>query len=800
MLKHLFKIATRNFRKNKFYTAINILCLSLGVCFCLFIAIYISNQYATNKDLKNVDRQFILKTKWRKQDMGPDINVITMLAKGLAKEYPHVVANYYRFNPVTNVVSAGDRFFQEDIAIGDTTLVSMYDFKLVQGNPEKAFENTSSAVITETLAKKLFDTKNVVGKTISIQTTRGGVKQDFVVSSVLADIPINSVTHVIGANYSVFLPFADNHYFGNHDLSTSWDQLGVIGFVELQPGKTISDLQRSIDQILKKNSPDYIWKNLTADARPVSDYHLNENNRALSKLIMVISMIAVFVLLMVVINFINITIGGSTARLKEIALKKTFGSGKKLIIQQFILESFLLTIAATCIALLIYQGSRYLFAEILQSQFPVAWKLNSEQWLYLALLTVTVSVLAGIYPALVLSKTNLINAVKGRLDGSKSGLVLRRVLLVIQFSLAVFVFICAINISEQVRYIFKKDIGYNKEQLLIVTALPKQWDSAGVARMNAIKHELLQLSGVRHVSIAFEIPDQVPFGKWEVLAPKSSSPDGQITLSLVTADEDYAKTLGLKIVNGNFFEHGKDGIVLNESAVKQLGESSDKIIGKKIKTIAGGDGIPVRGVVKDYNYSGMQNKIAPVGFLHVKNSNNYRFLIVKLGADHIEQNLAAVREKWKAISPNTPFNYSFMDEKFAALYKIESQLQKASKLATILNLVIVLLGITGVVAFMLQKKVKEIAVRKVLGAGAIDIIVLFLKEYAVLILVANIIAWPVAYFVSERMLQQFAYRTNQNVISYIWALVFIAVLSFLMVALQCFRTASANPVKSLKTE
>lgn len=732
--------------------------------------------------------------------MGPDITVITMLAKGLAEEYPHVVANYYRFNPVTNVVSAGDRFFQEDIAIGDTTLVSMYQFKMVQGNSQKAFENTSSAVITETLAKKLFDTKNAVGKTISVQTTRKGVKQDFLVSSVLADIPVNSVTHVIGANYSVFLPFTGNQYFGNGDFSTFWDHMDVIGFVELQPGKTIADLQRPIDEILKKNSPDYIWKNLTAVAIPVSDYHLKDNNRALSKLIMVISMIAVFVLVMVVINFINITIGSSTARLKEIALKKTFGAGKQVIIRQFIIESFLLTISATCMALLIYQGSRSFFAEILQTQFPVVWKLNSEQWLYLVLLTVAVSLLAGIYPALILSKTNLINAVKGKLDGSKSGLALRRVLLVTQFSLAVFVFICAINISEQVRYIFNKDLGYNKEQLLIVTALPKQWDSAGVARMEVIKHEFLQLSGVKNVSIAFEVPDRVPFGKWEVLAPKSSSPDGQITLSLVTADEDYAKTLGLRTIKGNFFEHGKDGIVLNESAVKQLGESIDKIVGKRIKTIAGDDGVLVRGVVKDYNYSSLQDKIAPVGFLHVKSSNTYRFLVVRLGTDQIAQNIEAVREKWKAMSPNAPFDYSFMDEKFGALYKTELQLQKASKLATVLNLVIVLLGITGVVAFMLQKKVKEIAVRRVLGAGAIDIIVMFLKEYAGLILLANIIAWPVAYFVSERMLQQFAYRTNQTASAYVVALVLVAATSFLLVALQCFRTASANPVKSLRIE
>lgn len=433
-------------------------------------------------------------------------------------------------------------------------------------------------------------------------------------------------------------------------------------------------------------------------------------------------------------------------------------------------------------------------------EFPVAWKLGGEQWLYLFLLMISVSLLAGIYPALVLSKVKLTSAVKGKLRGSKSSLALRRVLLVTQFSLAVFIFICALNISQQVRFIFNKDLGYDKEQLLIVTALPKQWDSAGVAKMEVMKREFMQLSGVQNVSIAFDIPDQVPFGKWEVLAPKSSSSDRQITLSLVTADEDYAKTLGLTTVGGSFFGNGKDGIVLNETAVKQLGESTDKIIGKKIKTIAGDDGVVVRGVVKDYNYSSMQNTIAPIGFLHVTSSNNYRFLIVKLNTNHIAKDLEGIKDKWKAMSPNTPFNYSFMDEKFGALYKTELQLQKASRLAAVLNLIIVLLGITGVVAFMLQKKVKEIAVRKVLGAGAIDIIAMFIREYAGLLLIANLIAWPIAYFVSERILQQFAYRTSQHALSYIIALALVASLSFLLVTLQSFRTASANPVKSLKIE
>ncbi|MET0243677.1 MAG: ABC transporter permease [Flavitalea sp.] len=800
MLQHLFKIALRNFYKNKFYSAINIICLALGICFCLFTTIYISQEYAINKDLKNSDNQFVLKTKWRKQDMGPDITVISMLAKGLKDEYPHVVSNYYRYNPVTNIVSAGDRFFQEDIAIGDTTLVDMYGFKTLYGDPKKAFQNNSSAVITETLAKKLFNTSNAIGKTLSIQTTVAGKKQDFMVSAVLEDITQNSVTGIIGTGYSVFVPFTGNEYFGGGDFSTTWENLGVLGFVELQAGKTEADLQRSIDQIIRKNSPDFIWKNLTATPFRVSDYHLKDNNGALSKMIMILSMIAILVLLMVVINFINITIGRSSSRLKEIALKKTFGSGKSLILRQFLVESFVLSFVAMIISLLIYQAVKPLLSGILEVDFPSVWNLAPLQWLALAIITPGISVIAGIYPALTLSNTRLTNAVKGKLDQAKGSVSLQRVLLITQFTLAIVVFICAVNISNQVKYLFSKDLGYSRDQLLVVTALPKQWDSAGVARMETIKHEMKELPGVSAASIAFDVPDAVPFGKWEVLAPKSSSADGQITLSLANADEDYAKTIGLKMVQGNFFEHSKEGIVLNEAAVRQLGEPTESIIGTKIKTIAGGEGIPVTGVVKDFNYSSMQEKIAPMGFLHLNTSNTYRFLVIKLATADITRNLDAVRNKWKEMSPNTPFNYSFMDEKFAALYKTELQLQKASNLATVLNFAIVFLGIIGVVAFMLQKRMKEIAVRKVLGAGAVDIIYMFLKEYAGLIALSSLIAWPIAYVASERMLQQFAYRTNQAASSYLGAFTLVAVLSFVLVTLQCLRTASANPITKLKAD
>ncbi len=348
----------------------------------------------------------------------------------------------------------------------------------------------------------------------------------------------------------------------------------------------------------------------------------------------------------------------------------------------------------------------------------------------LLLLVVFTGILAGIYPAFVLSSTNLVLAVKGKVNSAAGGLTLKRALLVVQFSLAILVFICTLNISKQVSYIFNKDLGYNKDQLLVITAFPKQWDSAGVLKMESVKKSLLQLPYVKYASLTFELPERVPPGRIILYPPGSTGIHKQLNLPIATADEDYTKTFDIQMLAGSFFAETKDGIVLNETAVKKLGLSIKNAVGQRIETGAAGAPVTIAGVMKDFNYSSMQDKIGPVGFAHTKSQNQYRFMVVKLNTQNISQAINDIKTQWQSFTPAAPFDYTFMDEKYASLYKAELQLQAAANIATILNVIIVLLGIIGVVAFMLNKRTREIAVRKVLGANAGSIILLFLKEYA----------------------------------------------------------------------
>lgn len=801
MLKNYLKIAVRHLTAHKLFSLINILCLAIGITFSMIIGVYILNQEAVNSHLKNVENQYIIKSKWKTKDMGLDITTLGPLAKTLRTEYPNLVANYYRYNPVTNVVSAGDQHFKEDISIGDTTFVTMYGLPLLYGDPKQAFENNNSAVITETMAQKLFGKKDVIGKRISIQTTVNNETQDYTVSAVLKDIPYNSVFNLAGDNYGVFVPSVGNRYYQGGDGADNWNQLFEVGMVELQNGKTPIDLKKPLQQILAKYTPESIQKNLEVELAPVNTYY--SQSSPVQKMITTLSLVALFILLMAVINFININIGISSYRLKEIGLRKVFGGARRQLITQFITEALLLTFVSAIISIVFYELLRPVFGNILNITFISFRNFTLNQFLLLGFLVFVVGFISGIYPAFVLSASNVLHAVKGKMDSAKGGLMLGKVLLVTQFTIAIVVFISALNVSKQISYVFNKDLGYNKEQLMVINALPKQWDSSGVKRMQNIQAGLEQLSFVKDASLSFEVPDRKPPNAIDLL-PVGSSNNQPVFISGTIADKDYAATFGLHVLSGTFFSQQGANIpghvVLNESAAKALGFSTQSAIGKQIKWVSANVMLTVSGVVKDFNYSSLQQKIEPVAFTNVEDALAYRFLTVKLSTSNMPMAIKSIEQKWKSLAPNSPFEYTFMDENFQSLYQSELQLKSATTIATILNFLIVFMGIFGVVAFTLAKRSKEIAVRKVLGAGVKNIIVLFIKDYALLILIANIIAWPLAYLMVNHWLQSYAYRIEQSITPYLFAGALVFVTAFIFVTLQCFKTALANPVKSLRSE
>ncbi|MBV9987288.1 MAG: ABC transporter permease [Chitinophagaceae bacterium] len=801
MFKNYLIIGLRHLVRPKLFSAINVLCLGIGICFTMLIAAYVINEKQVNAGLSAAGDQYILKSKWKQENSGLDITTIAPLARALKESYPDLVENYYRYNPVTNVVSAGDNHYKEEISIGDTTLVSMYGFKLLYGNSRQAFANNNSAVITEDLATRLFGSPDAINKTITITTTTSQT-QDYLVSGVLKQIPKNSVTHIISpTGYSVFLPFKGSRYFQVNDLEESWANTYVLGMIRLRPGVKPEQLAKPAADLVANRADASIKGNIKVELAPVRSYYLKDNNAAVERMITTLLFVAGFILLMAVINFVNISIGTSSYRLKEIGLRKVFGSERKQLIFQYLTESMALTIAAGVLSVFFYQLLLPYFGQVMNTTLPSVWQFTPGEILLLTALILSTGFVAGIYPAFVLSASNTVAAIKGKMNTAKSALVFRRTLLVVQFTLAIIVFISAVNISRQVNYCFTRDLGYDKERLMAVYAFPKQWDSAGVLKMEAIRDAFKQLPGVKNASLAFEVPDRKPPVSYD-LVPEGSDAR-PVYIPGIAADANYAATFGLTLKEGSFFK--TDGgytprqLVLNESAVKALGLTGP-VTGKKIRLPSANVVFTVAGVIKDYHYSTFQETAGPVVFAQVMDTKNYRFLTVKLQGGDIARSISLLKNKWQSMARKAPFDFFFMDDKFQLLYQSELQLQRAARMATVLMIIIVLTGIFGIVTFTLVKRTREIAVRKVLGAGAGNIISLFLKDYALLLLIANIIAWPLAFRITGKWLENYVYRIEQSWSSFLAVALVTFAAALLCISFQCYRAALANPVKNLRTE
>ena len=794
LFRNYVKIALRHLSRHRLFTFIHIICLATGITFALVIGVYVYHEQRVHAGLQDVNNQYIIKSQWKIKGMGLDFTTLPPLAKTMREEYPSLVRNYYRYNPVSNVVTAGDKHLKEDMAIGDTTLISMYGLPLVSGT---TFKNNSSALITENLAHRLFGNAGAVGRTITVENL-DNTKQDYSVSGVLKDLPYNSVTYLIGNDsYNVFLPTEGNRYYGG-DPSTSWRSVYEIAAVELQPGVTPEQMARPIDQILAKYTADTIRHNLKVELAPVRNYYLKDNNGSVEKMIMALSLIAAFILLMAVINFININIGTSTYRLKEIGLRKVFGGEKRQIILQFLTEAYVLTLISGALSLCLYQCLRPLFGQVLHTQLDSLSQFGiTGMGGFVAALTL-IGLLAGLYPAFILSASGIIHSVKGKMKGAQGNATFRKILLVAQFTVAIFVFISALTISRQVDYLFHKDLGYSKDRLLIVGAYPKLWDSAGVVHMENVRSGLLQVPEVKNASLAFEVPERRPPAALTYNVGKTSA-----LLPVISADEHYAQTFGLRLLAGTFFNDDGSAfvpnrIVLSESAAHALGFTPAEAIGKQVYT--NGQPLTVCGVIKDYQYTSLHEAMEPMVFAQVGDFRSYRYLTLKLNTDNMAQAIQAIERKWKEMSPDQPFEYTFMDDKFQNMYRSEVQLQQAAYIATGLSLLIVLLGLFGMVALSMARRIKEMALRKVLGAGVRDIIALFIRDYTVLLLLANVIAWPLAYLFTRQWLENFAYRVGQSATPYLLVAAFFFVTIAVMIAAQSFKTASESPVGNLRSE
>jgi putative ABC transport system permease protein len=801
MIKNYFKLAWRNITKHDFYSFVNVTGLFAGITFALLIGAYVWGELEINKNLRNTGQQYILTSEWKDPNMGYDLATLGPLAKRLKEDYPTLVKNYYRFDGITSVVSKGDKYFRESIQLGDSTLLTMYGFKLLHGDARTALNELYSVVISKDKALQYFGKTDVVGETISIQNFSGG-KHDFAIKAVLDEIPENSVTTLNADNRNTFfIPVSTISFFGRNDID-AWQNIQIASYVELQDAVAPKSLEEPIRRLLKQNTSEVTQKNLHVRPVLLTDYYLNKDNAVVKRMLYALSFVGLFILLMALVNFINITISSSSNRMKEIGVRKVLGGIRSQLIFQFLTESFILITIATLLAMAVYPFARPVFAGMVGKEIP-AFLSFPLYFIFIPIgLIVLVGLLAGLYPAFVLSSINTVNSLKGNLKTVKENILLRKSLVGFQFCIALIVLIAATIVTQQVSHFFSQRLGYNKEYI-VASQVPRDWTPAGVRKMEMIRNEFARITQISNVTLSYEIPNGMNGEQPPVYKAGTDSTKAVAMQALVT-DENYLKTYQITLKEGFFFDSrmldsGK--VVLNEKAVAALGyKSVDDAIGQQVRVPGDPTIFTIKGVTSDFHFGSMQQAIQPMIFFNVTTSAAYRYLSFKLKPGNISSGIEAIQKKWATLLPGSSFEYSFMDDTLKKLYATELQLKKAAYAATLLSFIIVLLGILGLISLSIHKRVKEIGIRKVLGASVPGIMLLFVKEFIFIILIAAFIACPVAYVLMNNWLNNYASHINISLQPFAFAIILLGAVTLLLIGLQTLKAAVTNPVKSLRTE
>jgi putative ABC transport system permease protein len=598
----------------------------------------------------------------------------------------------------------------------------------------------------------------------------------------------------------VFL-FKKNNADFNYPDPDLWQSGGAITYLKLRDGTDVRKVEEIIKQLKKERVPANLQDDVTLSLMSLSDYYLLTQNGAVKKMILTLSGIAIFILVLAVINFINLSVSGATARLKEIGVRKVIGSLKRQIALQFLMESIILTLFAGIASLLVYSLLRTFFENIFETPLLSILEFSVTFWLWFGSLLIVAGLLPGLYPSLLLSSYKTVDSLKGKLRSAKSGNWLSRGLITMQFTISIFVFICAIVVSKQVSLFLNGDLGYDKSYLLTVSSVPRNWTPEGMDQMQAAKNEFMSVPQVEYVSLSYEIPNGNNSGGIN-LYPVGGDKAQAVSMTFLQTDEDYQKVYDFDLIAGSFItgegERWKyNNIAISESGAKALGIG----VGDKLRPTGSDTSVfTVKGIVKDYTEASMRSARTPLMFLHPRQGPAYRYFSFRLKPGNIQESVVALEKKWHEVFPEDPMNYMFMDDRVAALYKSEIQLKKAADIGTGVMAVIVVIGLLGMVSLAVSRRVKEIGVRKVLGASVMSILRLFSTEYIRIIALSLVLAIPIAWFEINNWLNDFAFKIDLHWWMFAFPGVVLMLLALAVISFTTRKAAVSNPVDALRAE
>ncbi len=794
MLRNLFTISIRSLLKDKAYSAINVLGLTIGITCSLLLLVYILDELSYDRYHTNGENIYRIISHVKEPDDAFTWSSTQIpLAEELRDNYPEV-ENAVRFIQMNdNIYKKGDvQFAEEDFYLTDSTVFRSFTYEFLVGNPATALDNPFNMVLTESIAKKYFKSATDALEQ-SIQNQQG---EEFKITAVIKDVPINS--HF---RFNALVSRNTRPLFQG-----AWGAFGVFTYIQLPAGYDLKKIKTSLDKIVKeKVNPVFEQEGVTVqyDLQRITDIHLYSKIQDEAEAggdiayIYIFGAVAAFMLIIACINYINLSTARSSNRAREVGIRKVMGGQRIQLIAQFLTESVVVTIVAAVISLaliyLLLPGFNILANKQISFSFLLQWPVMTS----LIGIMLFTGIVAGSYPAFYLSGFNPVNVLKGKLAARGGSVFFRKSLVVTQFALSIFMLVSTLIVFDQLRFLRNKDLGFDKEQVLRVRLSGRGQFQKSQLLVDQIKRS----SKVESVGMANSSPGQ-GIGKALFQVEDGEGKMVQRGVDLFESDFDFVKTMGMKIVQGRDFS--KDvasdttyAVLANESMVKRMGWKDP--IGKRF---TGGDNFEKRvvGVVKDYHQNSLYDPIEPLIILLGTRNNN--FVFVRTTSGDVQESIAAVEKSWKEVFPGQTFQYSFLDEDFDSQYRADQKRSQIFTTFSILTIMIACLGLLGLSAFTTAQRTKEVGVRKVMGASVNNLVVLVSTEFFLLVMMGLVLAFPAAWFFTDNWLEHFAFRIElkDEWLTFIVCGILAFMITLITVGYHVIRAALANPVKSLRQE